>query len=351
MTHESWAPANLALIKYMGKLVAQPGAQASESIQDLSLVNRPTNSSLSITLNHLRTHVRLTALPKDKVKDKVKDKNETATSDQWKPWNREGEKDLVLNEAGRSRFLKHFAYLKNQWGIEENFLVESYNNFPSDCGLASSASSFAALTKASVELFEKLKPRASFDPYFDMPELSRRASGSSCRSFAGPFVLWYSEGVRPLEFPFGPLDHQVIVISAEKKEVSSSEAHRRVVSSLNFRNRPARAEERLAQLIEAFQGLRWREAFEICWAEFMDMHALFETSQPPFGYRGASTMQVLEDIKADWIRRGDGPLVTMDAGPNVHALFRQDQKDLAADWKAKFEKRFPVIDSQSWIDQ
>ncbi len=320
MQHQTWAPANLALIKYMGKMDRE--------------LNRPTNSSLSMTLTHLQTHVRITEAA-------------NTSADLWKPWNHEQAKAVDLSTAGQERFLKHFRYLKQHWGIDKNFLLESFNNFPSDCGLASSASAFAALTKASIELFQNTQPRADYD-IDQLPEYSRRASGSSCRSFSGPFVLWYSEGVRPLEFPFGGLSHQVVVVSSEKKKVSSSEAHRRVVSSLLFRDRPARAEERLALLLEAFRQINWREAFEICWAEFMDMHALFETSQPSFGYVGSGSRQVLETLQNYWDEHGDGPLVTMDAGPNVHMLYRQDQKHHAEALKKMFSNQFPVIDSVDW---
>lgn len=320
MQHQTWAPANLALIKYMGKIDRE--------------LNRPTNSSLSLTMTHLQTHVRITEDP-------------AAKSDTWQPWEHSEAKAVDLSASGQERFLKHFLYLKQHWGVEKNFLLESFNSFPSDCGLASSASAFAALTKASAELFQKMQPRPDFD-IDQLPDFSRRASGSSCRSFSGPFVLWYSEGVRPLEFPFGALNHQVVVVSSQKKKVSSSEAHRRVVSSLLFRDRPARAEERLALLLESFRQINWREAYEICWAEFMDMHALFETSQPSFGYIGRDSRTVLETLQTYWDENKDGPLVTMDAGPNIHLLYRQDQKDHAQSLKQIFSKQFPVIDSADW---
>jgi diphosphomevalonate decarboxylase len=77
----------------------------------------------------------------------------------------------------------------------------------------------------------------------------------------------------------------------------------------------------------------------VCWDEFLDMHELFETSEPPFAYRDAGTGAVLDACRTAWERDGDGPLVTMDAGPNVHLLFRQGQPrerliaPLAARWR------------------
>src|SRR6478609_5107411 len=100
------APSNIALIKYMGKIEGTG--------------NQPTNASLSYTLDNLRTFVRLTEIE--------------GGADQWKPLIREDLEKIDLSEKGQQRFLKHFANLKAKWGVTKNFLVESANNFPSDCG-------------------------------------------------------------------------------------------------------------------------------------------------------------------------------------------------------------------------
>jgi len=297
MNVETSAPANIALIKYMGKADYQ--------------YQLPTNSSLSYTLDELRTHIRISL-------------QENQTQDQWKPLEQEGLQKIKLDQKSIERYLSHFQKIKSDWGIQKCFLIESANNFPSDCGLASSASSFAALTKAAIEIFQGLAYRDDIGRA-EQAEYSRRGSGSSCRSFFGPFALWHKEGVRPLEFPLGPLFHQVIVIESGKKKVSSSEAHRRVPQSLLFEGRPERAEKRLSNLIEAFRTEDWRLAYEICWAEFWDMHALFETSSPSFGYLQPKTVEVLSSLRSLWELENDGPIVTMDAGPNVHLLWRKNQ--------------------------
>ncbi|NJL25701.1 MAG: hypothetical protein HC902_11360 [Calothrix sp. SM1_5_4] len=78
--------------------------------------------------------------------------------------------------------------------------------------------------------------------------------------------------------------------------MSSSEAHLRVTSSALFAGRPERAQRRLRDLQAALLSCAggelsaWREVFEICWAEFWDMHALFETSRPSFGYMTGETV-------------------------------------------------------------
>ncbi len=309
MKVQASAPSNIALIKYMGKIAVEGQ-------------NVPTNSSLSWTLEKLRSFVQITL-------------REDLKQDQWAALQGSEFHHLELNQKSQDRFLKHFKNLKAKFEIKENFLIESGNNFPSDCGLASSASSFAALTMAATETFEQLgHSEISQMSAMDKAQLSKQGSGSSCRSFFGPWALWFSEGVRPVEFPMKPLQHQVLVVESGIKQVSSSEAHTRVLSSALFEGRAQRAEKRLARLMDVFRLEQtldsWREAQQLVWSEFWDMHALFETSEPSFGYLLPESLKVLRFLDQVWKEQNDGPLVTMDAGPNVHLLYRHDQAKLAA---------------------
>lgn len=315
MILEVSAPSNIALIKYMGKL--EGGG------------NRPTNSSLSYTLEDLKTFIRVSEID--------------SGQDEWRPYFRQDLAEIKLAEKSVQKFLMHFAYLKQVLEIPGSYLLESANNFPSDCGLASSASSFAALTRAAHAIALEKKSISLAKPSEELAELSRKGSGSSSRSFFGPWALWSTEGLRPIEFDFVGLHHQVFIVESSKKKVSSSEAHQRVLTSELFSARPERAEKRLASLIAAFRCQDWRMAYEICWAEFFDMHALFETSIPPFGYMEPGTIQVLKTLRQLWDELGDGPLVTMDAGANVHALFRDNQKALAHSLQDKLRPLCPVL--------
>lgn len=302
---EASAPSNIAIIKYMGKTKNE--------------VNLPSNASLSFTLEHLRSFV-------------VIEPNELGR-DEWKPL--EGFQKIELSPTGLAKFLNHFDRLKTQWRIPGSYTVSSANNFPADCGLASSASSFAALTKAAALLAERNNPKLKID-IAEMSRLSRSGSGSSCRSFFAPWSIWRSEGGEGAHIDLN-LDHAVILVEEGRKEVSSSDAHVRVTTSRLFEGRKRRAEERLEQFLAALQDNAWKEAYEICWAEFWDMHALFETSNPHFGYMQAGTLEVLNHLREIWNRTGDGPLVTMDAGANVHVLLRQDQRAAAKEWLKPFK--------------
>ena len=312
------APSNIALIKYMGKTEQQG--------------NRPTNSSLSYTLEHLRTHVELELL------------SQTDGEDRWEPLTGEGLTEIHLSQKGRERFLKHLGRVKEAWNFNGSFLVRSANDFPSDCGLASSASSFAALTKVAALALNELC-EIKIDDRRRLADLSRQGSGSSCRSFFSPWSLWSATGADSVELPFHDLIHQVVIVEDARKAVSSSEAHVRVASSLLFEGRPQRAEQRLQSLLETLKSRDWKEAMEICWAEFWDMHALFETARPSFGYMTPASLEVVNFAKELWLETGDGPLVTMDAGANVHLLYRPECGQLAGRVRGHFDTRYQVISS------
>ena len=302
------APSNIALIKYMGK---KEGTG-----------NLPDNPSLSYTLPHLKTKVEI--------------ESGDYPEDMWEPLVEEGYTTPNLAPKESQRFLDHFQTIKSHFNIEDNFLIRSANNFPQDCGLASSASSFAALTKCSVKSFTELKNLEA--PTLDeVASLSRKGSGSSCRSFMEPWCMWSEERILKVNFSYTKLLHMVVVSDDSKKKVSSSLAHKKVSTSMLYQGRTERAITRMGLLIEALNLKNWSKAFELCWAEFWDMHALFETSDPSFGYFTKGSLDILNQSKSIWTKIGDGPLITMDAGPNVHLLFRPEQLPMAESLKTKFE--------------
>ena len=73
------------------------------------------------------------------------------------------------------------------------------------------------------------------------------------------------------------------------------------------------------------------------------MHALFHTSEPAFAYITAEARQALQLIQDQWKTMGDGPIVTMDAGPNIHLLYRSDQANLAKQLKKKLMSQYHVF--------
>lgn len=294
------APANIALIKYMGKKDHQK--------------NIPDNPSLSFTLNNLQSSVQLTPTK--------------ASADRWEPLT----SSFALSLAAQKRFLLHLANIKAFFNYQGNFVVQSDNNFPHSSGFASSASSFAALTRCAVNALSELT-NTPLPSITTQAALSRKGSGSSCRSFFSPWALWDNEHVKSIDLPYMNLIHNVIVIDTQEKKISSSLAHQRIISSPYYANRPMRAAHHLQQLLDAFANQNWAMAYQICFREFEDMHQLFSTCNEPFTYITHDSKAALTALQHFWEKHDDGPLVTMDAGPNIHLLYRMDQACLAEQFK------------------
>lgn len=305
------APSNIALIKYMGKTQDQ--------------INMASNPSISYTLPHLKTKVTLEV-------------SETINA-YWQP-DETMAYHLGLSEAGKNKFLAHWdrCHQRMAPGFQKGVIISSGNNFPSDCGLASSASSFAALTLSCHQLFFEMGLLEKEWTALDLAQLSREGSGSSCRSFFQPWTYWSGSVVQPLDTVWTELLHSAVVVDHGKKKVSSSDAHQRITSSSLFAGRLERTQtrsEKLQRLLK--QKDSWSSMYELVWSEFWDMHALFETSAPPFYYMTPKSLLALRFLQNDWEKRGDGPLITMDAGPNIHLLYRKNQDELQQEHQYKMQ--------------
>lgn len=289
MIWKAKAPSNIALIKYMGK----EGA------------NMAVNPSISMTLQDFYTSVEIEVSSEGR--------------DHWAPL----DGSHPLRAESTKKFVDFFTRVKLERGISKNFLLRSGNNFPSDAGLASSASSFAALTMAAMQAFSEIsgKPLPSA---LEMANVSRTGSGSSCRSFFSPWCRWEGERVEKVETKLPPLVDLVAVVDGGYKKVSSSEAHKRVQTSALFQGRVARASARLAKMEAAMKSGSFQTVAELSWEELWDMHSLFHTSQPPFFYFAPETISVLRAVENFWEAMGRGPITTIDAGPNVHLLVTEE---------------------------
>jgi diphosphomevalonate decarboxylase len=337
------APSNIALIKYMGKVDAR--------------ANLPANPSLSLTLRDLATFTELRRA------------SDGAPSARWT-----GEAPDVVPPAGRearvprldaegaARVERHFGRAVEQLpailarhGLgartEGAYEIRSFNTFPAATGIASSASSFAALTLATARAFAA--DLDAFDRVFaanpelrrDLAALSRQGSGSSCRSFEGPWVLWSGERAAAMRTGMPVLADLVLLIGREPKAVSSSEAHRRVSTSPLWDGRMERVAHRIASLEAALAEGSLREVSRIVWSESWEMHSLFHTAAEPFTYWEPGSVAALRWL-GEFVARGFGPdgeappIVTMDAGPNVHVLVPRAE---APAWRRSLAARFPEL--------
>ena len=197
------APSNIALIKYWGK----KGNQL------------PENASLSITLNQSSTTTYLTFMKKANT-------------------SREITLAYYFHKVHHSKFEQKTAQLLTRLLVEMPFLSDydltfhSENNFPHSTGIASSASSMAALALCLVSMEEVVtQPKFSKDDFFRRSStIARLGSGSASRSVFGGIVSWgIIEGIKdssdeyatpfllPAESRLNSLRDLILIVSSKEK--------------------------------------------------------------------------------------------------------------------------------------
>lgn len=286
---------NIAVVKYWGK-------------RDRAL-NLPDVSSLSLTLDtfHTRTRVHWGV----------------HTDEVWLG-------DALAPEAFARKVVAHLDRIATD---RPGVRVETWNDFPTAAGLASSASGFAALTLAALAASGKhADPRQA-------SILARQGSGSACRSLWGGWVRW-DKGVQPdgLDshgIPVADAGHWdvamvVAVVSGGPKGVGSTEGMVRTrETSPYYAQWVDTAEDDVVEGVAAVQARDLERLGRVMEHSTLKMHATMHTALPPVLYWRPATVAVLHEVRA-LRERGIGAWATMDAGPNVKVLCARTDADAVA---------------------
>jgi diphosphomevalonate decarboxylase len=323
------APSNIALIKYMGKQER----------------NIPENASLSMTLNKLCTFLEI---------EVIDDGANGFKLDAETPELPSGFRKFptVFKPEAVSKFENHYRRVQSRMtelaparsirADRASVRVKSVNTFPAGSGIASSASSFAALTLGSY--LANLQNLHAEIPEIDaglrrrLARISREGSGSSCRSFEGPWVEWQGENASQCGSNLPEMAHFVIVVEAREKKVSSSEAHIRVKTSPLWAGRVSRVTDRFERLRGALESGDRVNVSKFAWVEMWEMHSLFHTAAEPFSYWNPQTIDALHFF-SEFVRSENStpPIVTLDAGPNVHVIVPLSEKP---QWRERLIAKF-----------
>ena len=287
------AQPNIALIKYWGK-------------RDLSR-NLPAVGSISITLRDLFTRMHVSF-------------DGTLAGD-----------ILVVNGAEDHRMLPRLsACLDRVAGSGRPFArIESTCNFPIAAGLASSASSFAALTVAAARAIGNEADTA------ELARLAGRASGSAARSLYGGFVELSNCGddievgeICPADA--WPLTVVVAITTTGPKAVGSTEAMEisRKTSPF-YSNWVTQQDQDLAVARTAIAARDFEKLATIAEHNCLKMHSVMWASRPPMVYWNSATMRCLQTVRR---LQGEGVPVffTIDAGPQVKAVCLPEAADTVA---------------------
>lgn len=285
------AGANIAFIKYWGNKPDGP--------------NLPLNPSISMTLAACVTRTTVALRP-------------SASEDEILLDGRTPDEKIAARVGGFLQSVRDIA------GRKERTRVESGNNFPTGCGIASSASGFAALALAASSAYGLGLDRRG------LSRLARLGSGSAARSVMGGFVelkpgetheAAYAAQIAP-EDAWPDLRDVVVLVSREQKKVSSAEGHRLAHTSEMYPGRLSAVPERAGRVRKAILDRNLALLGEAAEADALSMHAVMMTSKPPLLYWHPRTIEV---IRCVWELRQKGieAYFTIDAGPNVHILTRE----------------------------
>ena len=306
------SPSNIALIKYWGKKEGQI----------------PANASLSFTLSKSYTETKIT------YSEKKEDSNISID------FLFEGKQnDLFQQKILKflSSIIEYFPFL-----TKLHLKIESKNSFPHSAGIASSASSMSALALClcSIEKKHYKSLNTDIEFYKKASFIARLGSGSAARSVFPGIASWgkipnlentsdkYASALPfKINDKYKNYNDAILIISKKEKEVSSTAGHNLMNNHPFAKTRFKQANENLNNLLEILKTGNDNKFIEIVENEALTLHGLMMNSNPSFILMKPNTLKVIEKIRNYRKKTGSKLCFTLDAGPNIHLLYPDNEKD------------------------
>jgi diphosphomevalonate decarboxylase len=297
-------PSNIALVKYWGKFGRQ----------------YPQNPSISFTLKNAHTITKIEYALSDKAYENA---------------------DIEFLFEGQSQSLfaqKIKSYLESVTDILPfipylKLKIESKNSFPHSSGIASSASSMAALAMGLVDIRNELEGTTQIDHKL-ASTLARLASGSASRSVYPKIAIWgkspfvphssndyaipYFKDIHPI---FNDFKDDILIVSKKEKSVSSRAGHALMENNPYASSRFQQAHSHLNIIIDAMKAGDLDTFGLITEKEALTLHALMMSSNPPYILMEPATIKIINLIQQFRTDTHVPVYFTLDAGPNVHMLY------------------------------
>lgn len=306
------APANIAFIKYWGKVDEK--------------LRLPANSSISMNLSNALTETEV-FFSKDFTCDEFYLNNEK----------------MLLEES--ERVIKHIDLMRDRTSYKKyKVKVHTTNNFPKGAGIASSASGFAALTLAVSDALKMNLSEKELSIY------ARLGSGSACRSVPDGFVEWKKGSDSNSSYAHSLYDPEywnlrdIIILAGEKsKKVSSTQGHAIAESSPFYLKRIEGMERKIKDLKIAFKHKDFNKMGTIIENEAINMHAVMMTSNPALIYWNQHTLKIIDFIYG-LRQKGIDACFTIDAGPNIHLICESlNQKKIISNLKKELSSYSYIV--------
>jgi len=298
------SPANIAFIKYWG--------WKNENDKALIL---PANDSISMNLSNCLTTTTVEFSPhftSDSVKIAFF-----------------GQEKREATEKQREKVLHHVNRLKKTGDITLPVKIVSHNSFPSDAGIASSASAFSALTAATAHALG-----FAWDTKKLSIETRLSGSGSACRSIVDGFAYWQKDTNSENCYAYQLKDETwwdladiVVVLDSHSKKISSLDGHQLATTSPYYQVRLQELPARIKKIKQAVEGKDFTRFGTLIEQEAISMHAICMTSQPPLFYWNHGTLEVILALQ-QWRKTGLMGYFTIDAGPNLHIICQKKDANI-----------------------
>lgn len=308
------SPSNLAIVKYWGK----------KGLQE------PLNPSISFSLESALTRTRVRVEPSEK-----------------------GGFLFHLNGREKSGFNEKIATFLERIQLHLPFLqnhhlhIESHNTFPHSSGIASSASSMSALALCLAQLQQISSEGEIRAPDMVLAStLARMGSGSAARSVYGGWTLWgrfagkkessdmYAIPLDEVEIDadFRNIHNSILLIDPSQKAVSSTEGHALMHQHPYREARIAHARQNTNRLLSVLKAGDWTGFFDLAENEALSLHGLMMSSTPSYTLLHPNSLEAIRRIRR--ARREEGLSIgfSMDAGPNIHLLYPERDKEKVRTW-------------------
>jgi diphosphomevalonate decarboxylase len=165
-------------------------------------------------------------------------------------------------------------------------------------------------------------------------------SGSASRSVYGGFVLWGNreqqpgssdEYAVPVNVPesneFWSLEDAILITSRKKKKISSTAGHGTMVDHPFAQVRYAQARNNLTAISSAISKGNEPKFIQILEEEALTLHAMMLSAEPGYTLLNDQSWGIIQKIRDFRKNTGTFATFTLDAGPNVHFIFKkQDMK-------------------------
>ncbi len=300
----SWqSPSNIALVKYWGKRSPQ----------------LPMNPSVSFTLSQCKTIMRTVF--------EASERFSLSFTFEGKP-----------NEAFADKIMKFIEAHKDAFPFIDSLSlnIDSGNTFPHSSGIASSASSMSAVVVTLLDIERSLNGGE-----IDMKKASyfaRLASGSASRSVINKIALWgktdafdgssdeYAIDIHDIAAPiFHTYRDSILIVSDDKKDISSTAGHKLMDGNPFAEVRYKEANNNVSSLLKAFRNADLQLFMNVVESEAMQLHAMMMCSEPYFLLVKPNTIHIINKVRQFRADTHTPLCFTLDAGPNVHLLYPEEQ--------------------------